>query len=67
MFKKAVIEIRKDMDAAAKFMVAGSMGAGLFDAVDVSDTTLVVVSSLGAVLWLIAKAMIVLEGDDPGG
>jgi hypothetical protein len=67
MFKKAVKEIRKDMDAAGKFMMVGAMTAGVFEDVAVSSTTIITVGFIGAGLWLIAKFMIVLEGDDPGG
>jgi hypothetical protein len=67
MFNKAVKEIRKDMDAAGKFMMVGSMTAGVFEDVAVSPETLVAVGFIGAGLWLIAKFMILLERADPGG
>lgn len=67
MFKKTVKEIRKDMDAAGKFMMAGAMTVGVFEDVAVTASTIVAVGFIGAGLWLVAKFMIVLEGDDPGG
>jgi len=67
MFKKTVKEIRKDLDAAGKFMVAGAMTVGVFKDTAVSPDTIVAVGFIGAGLWLMAKFMIVLEGDDPGG
>jgi len=67
MFQKAVKELRKDIGAAGKFMMAGSMTAGVFTDVAVTPETLVTVGFIGAALWLVSKFMILLEDDDDAG